>query len=148
MEWNLFHLAKKQNPNIVLKKILGKGPKGPFISCSRIPMNQIFKTKTFTNLGLQGYEITVEADANLALPSIEIIGLPDAAVKESKERLRATFRHADIELPRHKIILNLSPSDTKKVGTSLDLAMAIAILVLINEGEVHHRDQLENYIFF
>jgi len=111
-------------------------------------MTKIFKTKTFTNLGLQGYEITVEADANNALPSIEIIWLPDAAVRESKERLRATFRHVHITLPKHKIILNLSPSDTKKVGTSLDLAMAIAILILINEGKVHHQDQIENFIFF
>ena len=111
-------------------------------------MSSIFKTKTFTNLGLQGYEITIEADGNHALPSIEIIGLPDAAVKESKERIRATFRHVNIELPRHKIILNLSPSDTKKVGTSLDLAMAIAILILIHKGEVHHHDQIEKFIFF
>jgi magnesium chelatase family protein len=111
-------------------------------------MSLIFKTKTFTNLGLQGYEITVEADANHALPSIEIIGLPDAAIKESKERLRATFRNVGIELPKHKIILNLSPSDTKKVGTSLDLAMAIAILILINEGKVYHQDQIEQFIFF
>jgi len=112
------------------------------------PMPSIFKTKTFTNLGLQGYEITVEADANHALPNIEIIGLPDAAVRESKERLRATFRHAGIELPRHKIILNLSPSDTKKVGTSLDLAMAIAMLILIHEGKIHHHNKIEQFIFF
>jgi len=111
-------------------------------------MSSIFKTKTFTNLGLQGHEITIEADGNHALPSIEIIGLPDAAIKESKERLRATFRHTGIELPKHKIILNLSPSDTKKVGTSLDLAMAIAILILIHKGDVHHNNQIEEFIFF
>lgn len=111
-------------------------------------MSSIFKTKTFSNLGLQGHEITIEADGNHALPSIEIIGLPDAAVKESKERLRATFRHAGIELPRHKIILNLSPSDTKKVGTSLDLAMAVAILLLIHDGKIHHHDHITHGMFF
>ena len=71
-------------------------------------------TKTFTNIWLQGYEILVEADLNKSLPSIEIIWLPDAAIKESKERLRATFRNAGIELPNRKFVLNLAPSDIKK----------------------------------
>ncbi|MBO4515991.1 hypothetical protein J5751_00730 [bacterium] len=49
------------------------------------------------------------------MPCIEIIGLPDAAIKESKERLRATFRNAGIELPNRKFVLNLAPSHIKKV---------------------------------
>lgn len=108
----------------------------------------IQKIKTYTNLGLQWHEIIVEADCNRSLPNIEIIGLPDAAIKESKERLRATFRNVNIELPRLKIILNLSPSDTKKVGTSFDLPMAIAILFLINEGETHYANQIDDFLFF
>ena len=70
--------------------------------------------KTFTTFGLEGYEIGIEVDINKALPTIEIIGLPDAAVKESKERLRATFRNLNIYLPPQKIVLNLAPSDIKK----------------------------------
>jgi magnesium chelatase family protein len=91
----------------------------------------ITKVKTFATLGLQGHEIIVEGDTNNALPSIEIIGLPDAAIRESKERLRATFRNVGIQLPRRKFVLNLSPSDIRKVGTSFDLAMAVAILLII-----------------
>lgn len=59
--------------------------------------------------------MTIEADANKALPTIEIIGLPDASVKEAKERLRASFRNLGIQLPSQKIVLNLAPSDIKKV---------------------------------
>jgi len=108
----------------------------------------IQKIKTYTTLWLQWYEIIIEADFNRAIPSIEIIWLPDAAIRESKERLRATFRHASIELPRQKIILNLSPSDTKKVWTSFDLPMAIAILLLIHEWNVFHQDQIPDFLFF
>lgn len=90
----------------------------------------------------------MEADANRALPTIEIIGLPDAAIKESKERIRATFRNVGVDLPQRKIVLNLAPSDIKKVGTSFDLPMAMAILLLIYEGKVAHGDHLSDFLFF
>ena len=93
----------------------------------------IARIKTFSNLGLLGNEITVEADSNKSLPSIEIIGLPDATIREAKERIRATFRNVGIELPKRKFILNLSPSDLKKVGTAFDLPMAVALLALVAE---------------
>jgi len=82
------------------------------------------------------------------LPIIEIIGLPDAAIKESKERIRATFRNVGIDLPQRKIVLNLAPSDIKKVGTSFDVPMALAILLLIQEGKFHHADQIDKFLFF
>jgi len=71
--------------------------------------------KTFTNVGLIGHEIHIEADSSKALPCIEIIGLPDASIKESKERLRGTFRNCELQLPKRKFILNLAPSDIRKV---------------------------------
>ena len=71
--------------------------------------------KTFTTIGLLGYEILVEADSNRALPNIEIIGLPDASIKEAKERIRGCFRNVGIDLPKRKFVLNLSPSHLKKV---------------------------------
>lgn len=106
----------------------------------------IQKMKTYANLGLKGHEIIVEADSSKSLPTIEIVGLPDAAIKESKERLRATFRNVGIPLPNRKIILNLSPSDIKKVGTSFDLPMAVAILFLIFEDKLPPLDT--EYLFF
>ncbi|NCQ81463.1 hypothetical protein GW750_01400 [bacterium] len=77
--------------------------------------------------------MTIEADTNKALPTIDIIGLPDASIKEAKERIRGTFRNCELEIPRKKIVLNLAPSDTKKVGTRFDLPMAIAILLLTQD---------------
>lgn len=108
----------------------------------------IQKVKTYTNLWLQWNEIIIEADSNKALPTIEIIWLPDAAIKESKERIRATFRNVWIELPKRKIILNLAPSDTKKIWTSFDLPMALAILLLITEWKAFHQELIDKSLFF
>lgn len=106
------------------------------------------KIKTFATLGLEGYEIIVEVDESKSLPTIDIIGLPDAAIRESKERLRATFRNAGIQLPRRKFVVNLSPSDIKKIGTSFDLPMATAILFLIAENKIHYADRISDFLFF
>ncbi len=108
----------------------------------------IQKIKTFTNIGLQGYEIVIEADANRSLPTIDIIGLPDAAIKEAKERIRGTFRHVGVQIPAHKIILNLAPSDIRKEGTRFDVPMAVALLMLCRDGETTYPDQVRNALFF
>lgn len=108
----------------------------------------IARIKTFANLGLLGQEITVEADSNKSLPTIEIIGLPDTTIREAKERIRASFRNIGIDLPKRKFILNLSPSDLKKVGTAFDLPMAVALLCLIADGKVAHYERLPEFLFF
>lgn len=91
----------------------------------------ISKIKTFVNIGLEGYVIDVEVDSNRALPKIEIVGLPDSVVNESRERIRWTFRNMGIDIPSRKIILNLAPSDIKKTWTRFDLPMAVGIVLLI-----------------
>lgn len=108
----------------------------------------IQKIRTYTHLWLQWFEIIVEADANNSIPSIEIIWLPDAAIKESKERIRATFRNVGITMPNKKFILNLAPSDLKKVGTSFDLSMAVALLFLIFEDRLVVPSFFEKSLFF
>lgn len=108
----------------------------------------IKQTKTYTNIGLLGYEITIEADSSKALPTIEIIGLPDASIKEAKERIRSCFRNVGIDLPKRKFILNLSPSNLKKVGTAFDLPMAVALLSLIHEGKLQHAERMADFLFF
>ena len=110
--------------------------------------NMVWTTKTFTNVWLQWYEIIVEADSSKSLPNIDIIWLPDAAIKESKERLRASFRNIGISLPNHRFILNLSPSDIKKVGTSFDLSMAVALFILINEWKIARISDIHDSLFF
>lgn len=107
-----------------------------------------FTIASFTNIWLEGYLVTVEVDANKALPTIEIIWLPDAAIKESKERIRASFRNIWVDLPSRKIILNLAPSDLRKVWTRFDVPMAAAILRLIYQPTWELRILLDKSLFF
>lgn len=97
------------------------------------------------NVWLQWHQIVVEADSNNALPTIDIIWLPDASIKESKERIRATFRNVWVQMPPQKFILNLAPSDLKKVWTSFDLPMATALLKHIYQVE---NQDLDSFLFF
>jgi len=103
---------------------------------------------TYTNIGLVWHKVTVEIDANKALPTIEIIWLPDASIKESKERIRATFRNTWIDLPPRKIVLNLAPSDIKKIGTRFDVPLWVAILSLIMDPQDELKELLWKSLFF
>ena len=104
--------------------------------------------KTFANIGLIWHEIYIEADSVKALPNIEIIGLPDLTVKEAKERIRWTFRNSSIEMPKRKFVLNLAPSDTKKVWTWFDVPMALALLLRIRSWQTYNIQQIQNSLFF
>lgn len=107
-----------------------------------------FSIFTFTNIGLEWHKVEVEVDANKALPTIDIIWLPDAAIKESKERIRASFRNIWVDLPPRKIVLNLAPSDIRKVGTRFDVPMAVAILRLIKNPTWDISTLLDTSLFF
>lgn len=78
--------------------------------------------------GIDGFIVTVEADLSPGLPAFDIVGLPDAAVKESKERIRAAIKNAQSELHRRRIVINLAPASAKKEGSGYDLPIALAIL--------------------
>ncbi len=88
----------------------------------------IAKVKGFSLIGLDGVIIEVEVDVNNGLPAFEIVGLPDTAVKESKERIRSALKNSGRSLPSRRITLNLAPADIKKEGASLDLPLAIGVL--------------------
>lgn len=79
--------------------------------------------------GLDGYLVNVEVDVSAGLPYWEVVGLPDTSVKEAKERVRTAIKNCDIDFQSKRIIVNLSPADTKKEGSSFDLPIAIGILV-------------------
>lgn len=79
------------------------------------------------------YEIIIEVGTNKSLPGIDIIWLPDTIIKESKERIKSALRTLWVKIPNVKFVLNLSPSDIKKNGTSFDLPMAVAIFCTIYE---------------
>ncbi|MBQ7309694.1 MAG: YifB family Mg chelatase-like AAA ATPase [Clostridia bacterium] len=78
--------------------------------------------------GIEGYPVTVECNANDRLPVFNIVGLPDAAIKESKERIRAAITNSGYFFPDAEITVNLAPADKKKEGSSYDLAILIAIM--------------------
>lgn len=94
---------------------------------------------TSTVIGLDAYKILVETDTNNSLPGVTIVGLPDAAVSEAKERVRSAIKNSGFTFPTKKIIINLAPADIRKEGTNYDLPIAIGILSkdgLINEDDV------------
>ena len=81
-----------------------------------------------TTMGLNGIHITVEVDIANGIPGLDIVGLPDAAVRESRERVRAAIKNAGFEFPSRRITVNLAPADLKKDSSGLDLPIAIGIL--------------------
>lgn len=86
------------------------------------------KIKSSGLIGINGYIVSVEVDISNGMPGFEIVGLPDAAVKESRERVRSAIRNSGLYFPSTRIIVNLAPADTKKEGAVYDLAIACAIL--------------------
>ncbi len=82
-----------------------------------------------TTCGIDGVKIVVEVDVVNGLPGFDIVGLPNTAVKESRERVRAALRNSDYPFPMTKITVNLAPADLKKEGSGLDLPIAIGVLV-------------------
>ena len=80
-------------------------------------------------IGLNGGIFSIEVDISNGLPGMDIVGLPDTAVRESKERVRAAIRNAGYEVPCRRSTINLAPADQKKDGSGLDLPIAIGILV-------------------
>ena len=80
-------------------------------------------------IGLEGIIVEVEVDISPGLPSFTIVGLPDAAVQEAKERVRAAIRNSGFTFPMKRIVVNLAPADLKKAGPAYDLPIAIGILL-------------------
>ncbi len=83
---------------------------------------------TATIIGLDVYKISVEVDTNQSIPSVSIVGLPDTAISEARERVRSAIKNAGYDFPNKKIIVNLAPADIKKEGSNYDLPIAIGIL--------------------
>jgi magnesium chelatase family protein len=84
--------------------------------------------RTFALVGVGAEPVYVEVDIGGGLPSFTIVGLPDAAVRESRERVRSALRNSGFRYPDHRITVNLAPADVRKAGPGFDLAIAAAIL--------------------
>ena len=86
------------------------------------------KAKSLGVFGMDAFCVVVEADISVSLPRFDIVGLPDAAVKESKERVRASIKNCGYDYPVSKITVNIAPADIKKEGPIYDLPILIALL--------------------
>ncbi|MDP3804590.1 MAG: magnesium chelatase domain-containing protein, partial [Candidatus Omnitrophota bacterium] len=95
-------------------------------------------------IGIDACEVTVEMDTSGGLPGINIIGLPDPSVRESRDRIKAAIKNSDFPFPTRKITINLAPADIKKEGASFDLPIALS--VLLSEGVLETED-LRDYMF-
>ncbi len=89
----------------------------------------IAKVQSYALAGLEGVCVTVEADISKGMPSYDMVGLPDTAVKESKERVRSAIKNSGLEFPAHKITVNFAPAYVKKEGSSFDLPVAVSLLL-------------------
>ncbi len=106
----------------------------------------IFKLSSTALMGIDGYIVDVETDVSKGFPAFEIVGLPDAAVKESKERIRSAIKYSDLEVPNSKrIVVNLAPANIKKNGAYFDLPIALGVLAA--SGQLRIEDSGE-YVFF
>ncbi len=95
-------------------------------------------------IGIEAYEVVVEADTGGGLPNFNIVGLPDTAIRESRDRIKSAIRNSDFLFPSKKITINLAPADIKKEGASFDLPIALSILSL--EGIIDC-STLQDFVF-
>ncbi len=102
------------------------------------------KVLSAATFGIDAYQVEVETHSEKQLPSITIVGLPDNAVKESRERVTAALKNSGFEFPLKKITINLAPADIKKEGSSFDLPIAIGILAA---NETLNNSEFEDTLF-
>src|SRR5665811_144029 len=92
-------------------------------------------TRTFTLDGIAARPVRVEVDVHRGLPAFSVVGLPDAAVREARERVRAALANCGFEFPLRRIVANLAPASLRKAGPGLDLPIAVALLVASGQPE-------------
>ncbi|MEW6534006.1 MAG: magnesium chelatase domain-containing protein [Candidatus Auribacterota bacterium] len=91
---------------------------------------KVYSTAVF---GIDAYPVEIEVDVASGLPNVIVVGLPDAAVKESRERVKAAIQNCGFKHPVRRITVNLAPADTKKEGPGFDLPMALGIMGASNQ---------------
>ena len=86
------------------------------------------KLRSMSVMGIEAFEIAIEADITDMLPSFAIVGLPDGAVRESKERVMSAIKNCGFEFPDRKVTINMAPADVKKEGSAFDVPIALGLL--------------------
>ncbi|MDQ3172022.1 MAG: hypothetical protein M3Q55_17990, partial [Acidobacteriota bacterium] len=103
------------------------------------------RLRTATIAGIEAIRVDVEVEViDIGMPHFGIVGLPDASVRESRDRVRAAIRNSGFQFPRHKVIISLSPADLRKAGAAFDLPIAIGILAA--SGHIH-RQHFDDWLF-
>jgi magnesium chelatase family protein len=95
-------------------------------------------------VGIEALQVGVEVDVSGGLPGITVVGLPDAAVQESRERVKSALRNAGLSYPMRRIVINLTPADLRKEGPSFDLPISVGILAASEQVDAA---QLAQYLF-
>jgi magnesium chelatase family protein len=104
----------------------------------------LVKISSAALLGIDAYIVDVEVDISPGLPGFVTVGLPDAAVRESKERVRAALKNCGYEMPARKLTVNLAPADRRKEGSAFDLPISLGLLAFL---EVIPVERLEGCLF-
>src|SRR5919106_6869454 len=99
--------------------------------------------RTAAVFGIDACPVHVEVDVSFGFPGFTMVGLPDASVRESRDRVRAAIRNSGFDFPAHRITVNLAPADVRKAGAAFDLPIALGILAA--EGIVRP-DALHNIV--
>src|SRR6476469_1639466 len=94
--------------------------------------------RTFTLDGIAARPVRVEVDVHRGLPAFSLVGLPDTAVREARERVRAALVNCGFDFPLQRIVANLAPASLRKAGPGMDLAMAVALLTASEQLELEH----------
>ncbi len=97
---------------------------------------------TISLQGLEGNLVRVEVDVSNGLPAFDLVGLPDASVRESRERVRAAIKNSGFEFPLQRVTVNLAPADLKKEGSGYDLAIAVGVLAATGQVSADKLNEL------
>ena len=98
--------------------------------------------KSAAVFGVEAFPVSVEVDVSFGLPVFTMVGLPDASVRESRDRVRLAIRHSGFEFPPHRVTVNLAPADVRKAGASYDLPIALGILAASGVVSRRHIDDV------
>lgn len=104
----------------------------------------LFKIASASLIGIEAYVVDVEVDISLGLPAFVTVGLPDASVRESKERVKAALRNCGYDFPSRKITINLAPADRRKEGPAFDLPISLGFLAHLG---FFPQERIGDYLF-
>src|SRR5689334_13755924 len=96
------------------------------------------RLRTAAVFGVEACQVEVEVDVSFGMPRFTMVGLPDASVRESRDRVRSAIRNSGFRFPSHRITVNLAPADVRKAGAAFDLPIALGILAA--EGVIERTD--------